>query len=104
MIDNTYNAMCESFSYHINTYINENKLTNKQFGELVEKSEASIRNWRDGKLLPDMKSILIVSKLLNKPYYIILGTNVNSALKLYDAYINNPDYQKTIDDLLKLNK
>ena len=104
MIDNTYNAMCESFSYHINTYINENKLTNKQFGELVEKSEASIRNWRDGKLLPDMKSILIVSKLLNKPYYIMLGTDVNSALKLYDAYIKNPDYQKTIDDLLKLNK
>ena len=51
-----------------------------------------------------MKSILIVSKLLNKPYYIILGTDVNSALKLYDAYINNPDYQKTIDDLLKFNK
>ena len=104
MINTIYESMCESFANHINLYIENNKLTNKQFGEMVEKSEASIRNWRDGKLLPDMKSILIVSELLNKPYYIVLGTDIDFALSLHDAYVKNPDYQKTIDDLLKLNK
>ncbi len=101
-IEKKYKVMCERFAAHINDYITENNLMNQQFGKLIDKSEASVRNWRKAELLPDLKTILCICDILKIEYYILLGSDLDQAFEIYHAYLEHQEHQSSVKTLLGL--
>ncbi len=101
-IEIKYKALCERFATHIDAYINEKHLTNQQFGQMVDKSEASVRNWRKAELLPDLKTILKICEILKIEYYILLGSDLDQAFEIYHAYLEHQEHQSSVKALLGL--
>ena len=66
-------ALIQNFAETLDKYIKENNYTNESFGALIGVSEASIRKYRKGEILPShtqMKKILTIMKIR---YHKVLG-------------------------------
>lgn len=66
-------AIIKSFAEHIDTYIIDNKLTNKQMGKLLGVDEASIRKYRKGEILPSHEQMKKITIILKMHYHEIMG-------------------------------
>ena len=64
-----------NFKNFINKYIIENDLTNKKFGELIGKDEATIRRYRTGKALPSHDAMEKILTVTHTRYHKALGFN-----------------------------
>ena len=68
-------ALIQNFAEALDKFIKENNYTNESFGSLIGVSEASIRKYRKGEILPShtqMKKILNIMKLR---YHKVMGFN-----------------------------
>lgn len=66
-------AIIKSFAEHINSYIIENKLTNKQFGSLLGVDEATVRKYRKAEALPSHEQMKKITIILKMHYHEIMG-------------------------------
>jgi len=65
--------MIKSFAEHIDSYIIENKLTNKELGDLLGVDEATIRKYRKGIALPSHEQMKKITLILKMHYHEIMG-------------------------------
>ncbi len=68
-------GMIKSFAEHIDSYVIENKLTNKQLGDLLGVDEATIRKYRKGEALPSHEQMKKITIILKMHYHEIMGYN-----------------------------
>lgn len=70
-IDNP--VQIENFTRFLNKFITENKLTNKAFGDLIGKDEATIRRYRNGLTLPSHDAMEKILTVTHTRYHNALG-------------------------------
>ena len=65
--------MIKSFAKHIDSYITDNKLTNRELGDLLGVDEATIRKYRKGIALPSHEQMKKITLILKMHYHEIMG-------------------------------
>lgn len=96
----------ESIAKTLNKYLKEDKvITQKEFANKLGVTPVAVNKWLNGgaiesSKIPDICNVLNITP--NELFGLEPFMENDKALKLYEAYTKNREFQKTIDVLLKL--
>lgn len=65
--------LINNFSEFITNYINDNKLTNTSFGNLIGVDEATVRKYKNGTALPSHSKMQLILTVTRTRYHEALG-------------------------------
>lgn len=85
----------------ITKYRRENKVTQKEFADMLGVSNTAVSKWECGSNLPDISMLNPLSKILNVPVLSLIDDSINLEK---EQLIREKDYQKEKDDKEKLLK
>lgn len=97
----------------ISKYIDDNNLSNGEFGKLFDVTETTIRSWRTNKSTPDIDQLMILCKyldvtldqLVDNDYNFITYSSLSpSELEIIELSRQNKDYRDTIVSLKNMLK
>lgn len=66
-------VLIQNFSETLDNFIKDNKYTNESFGALIGVSEASIRKYRKGEILPSHTQMKKILSIMHTRYHEALG-------------------------------
>ena len=98
----------ENISKVLNKKIKEEKIISQvEFAKRLGVSAVAVNKWLKGgaiesSKIPQICEILEITP--NELFGVEDNSEIDEALKLYEAYKRNPQFQDAIDDLLKINK
>ena len=65
--------LMENFAKVLDKYIKDNNYTNESFGMLIDVTEAGVRKYRKGEILPSHTQMKKILKIMNIRYHEALG-------------------------------
>ncbi len=97
----------------ISRYIEENNLSNNEFGKIFDVSETTVRSWKTNKSTPDIDQLVMLcqywgislDQLVNEDYAsVTLASLTPTELSVLELSRQNKDYRDTIVSLKNMLK